>query len=350
MNRQASQNLVRFFAETDYSGRMGHNCFWANASLLLRFHRLERYALPFLEIGPLYGGPRLDTRFLQRLESRKTAMAACLDRLFQWKLENVGSDNLLRVIRTIGQPFLLKVDPFVLHARYPLFPPDHDGHYLVICGSSGSSVRVLDQYFGFKGTLPYQLLEQAVYSPALNYCGEVLLLEQQGTFSMEQDEEWLSLLFCHKLEEYIRGRLFINGVEHLYGLKALIRLHNEWPEVADTFFREFPTRAEALGVLSRRVNIILSNEREGFAHYIGSHAPFLSQSDAAALAALLLHSARRMRQISYAIVKSQWKEETINSLLKRITRISKTLLSMEIDVHHAVDQWLYQYDWHRRKR
>ncbi|UFJ42481.1 hypothetical protein LOK74_08330 [Brevibacillus humidisoli] len=348
MNGETNTKLQRFYRDAHFRSKMGHNCLWSNASLLLRYCNGERYALPYLDIGPLYGGPNLDSDFLNRLEKLKEEQSTRLEPLFTWRREQYDPASLRLAIDRPDRPRLLRVDPYILHSRHPVFPPDHDYHYLVVCGVVEEEVCVLDQYFGFKGMLPYELLEQAVFSPAISGIGEVLTLELCDEGDETPDMEWLNRLFYQKLEAYLKGSVLIDGVHHDYGLQSLIRFHKELPLIFSSFFRQHQTREEALGLLSRRINIFMTNEREGMAHYLRHHADFLPRRAADELAALLLQSARKMKQISYALTKAQLRQEETGKIIAKIMKICKDLLFTEIEVHYAIEQSLYCNRWNNR--
>lgn len=338
--RREGNSLSCFFTEAHFHSKMGHNCFWANFSLLLRYYQCEKFALPYLDLGPLYAEPRLDYDFLRKLDKQKAVQAKCLEELFCWQWERLNPRELRAAICRSSVPLLLRLDLHVLHGPFPMFPAEHDEHYLVVCGCRGEDVYVLDQYFGFKGCMPYKLLEQAAFSQAIGVNGDVLTLKPREARIREHDNAWFHELFTQKLKTYLAGSLDIDGEQFLYGLHSLIRLDRESSTLYTAFLQRHENRGEAQALLSRRINIFMTSEREGMGYYLLHQADFLSPSLAHELSSLILRSARKMKQISFALMKAQLKDEPTEQILPRITQLFRHVLLLELDVHYAVEQSL----------
>lgn len=252
--------------------RRGVNCYWNSMALLLEQYGLEHLILKHLSFGYIYSNTELDITF--ELEAESPNSLGWLAQYIKISRYRVSKEELYKLLKQNKGLFLLCVNIQTLSSEYPSFPNVHDYHYLNIVGVEGDSVRVKDQYFGYRGLIPIKLILKAAQPDGIVQIGEVIQLEIDSDHLKEKSKDIMSLIrneLLMKTDQYLKGSFTFDGVSNLVGKKALGKFYEELDVVISSAMERKESIEDNWNYLLRRFNTSFIYSREGMIYYLNKY-------------------------------------------------------------------------------
>ncbi|MBE7105767.1 hypothetical protein FT637_22925 [Bacillus cereus] len=317
--------------------RRGVNCYWNSMSLLLEQFGLEPLILKHLNFGYVYSNPSLDITF--ELEAEQPNTLGWLQNYIGTSKSKVAPHKLREFLHNNTESFLLCVDVKVLSTMYPTFPPVHDYHYLNIVGVENENVHVKDQYFGYHGPIPIDLIYNSIQSKKIKQAGEVIKLNIETARINNFNDEMIKCLkyeFLLKLSQYLQGHFQFDGVSYYTGTTAISKLCMEIDQVFSNAMSRQESIQDNWNFLIRRFNTCFLYSREGMLYYLNKYHHIVSL-DMEKLINYLGYSLSITRKISFIIMQANLKNKDPQQIIPTLQLKLEELMSVEKDIHKEID-------------
>lgn len=316
--------------------RRGVNCYWNSMALLLEKYGLEHMILKHLSFGYIYSNAELDITF--ELEAEASDSLGWLSHYIKIKKSKVNTENLSEFLNENKDLFLLCVNIEALSNEYKSFPPVHDYHYLNVIGVENDSVRVEDQYFGYRGLMPINLILKAVESDSIVQIGEVIQLEVDSNNLKGKIDEITNQIkgeLLVKTDQYLEGSFIFDDTLNLVGEKAIERFSEELNEVISIIMERKESIQDNWNYLLRRFNTCFIYSREGIVYYLNKYKDIFlyNVSD---LIADMEASLAITRQMSFLIIQANLKKKDPYNLAKVFKQRLEDVIRIERKIHNQV--------------
>lgn len=323
-----------YFDQTDFTSRMGANCYWSSIAVLLRYRDMLPLALPHLHLGSLFNMSNMTVT----LEIDVT-QHAWLGRYMHVYEERLNSMDLAKSLCNVT-PAILKLNLLPLGKRYPAFPCVQDHHYVVSFGLEKERfVRIVDLMFGFASLIPLNIIEEALFTETVTECGYMVWIRvDEARYRKEKQyvREKLRQTFRLLIDRYLSGVIQNSGLTWAYGMEAVRSFVEHIDSCLSWIYARTSDPIEVLHLLIRRLNDCFIFEREGIVNYLILYS-HIFDVNLNPLIDLLNESLQVMRQlvrlcIKLHLNKTRLSGQNLHSALQQLvqaeTAVQKQLLCL----------------------
>lgn len=317
--------------------RRGVNCYWNSMSLLLEQHGLEHMILKHLSFGYIYSNSKLDITF--ELEAESSNSLGWLDQYINIKRYRLSEEELYEFLKQNKDPFLLCVNIKALASEYRSFPNIHDYHYLNVVGIEDKSVRVKDQYFGYRGLIPINLILKAIQPDTIVQIGEVIQLEVNYDYLKEKSKDIINLIrneLLMRFDQYLEGTFKFDGVLNYVGKKALEKLSEELDTVIFSAIERTESIQDNWNYLLRRFNTSFIYSREGMIFYLTKYKN-LFPFDISILVNCMEESLAITRHMSFLIIQANLKKKGPEDLIRSFKQKLEEVIKIEEKIYEQIN-------------